>query len=489
MLKHLKKYILFVFLGILSTQVFSANNTLKAFFSYAVFHNPAAGSYIETYLSIDGNTIHYVKNKNSDTLIAAVQITYTFSQDDKIVQSKKYNLISPSYTDSNATKKDFLDLQRFSLPEGNYEMKVSIRDTNTNQQASNYKKELSIHFTDKKIQFSDVEFISSIEKSTSDSRFDKNGYRIEPFALNFFTTHLDKLGFYVELYNTQRILGKGQDFLIKYYIKDYDKDEIIEKYGGFSREKAKEVNVLSGFMPIKELESGNYNLVFEARDRENKILTQKSIFFQRLNTAITPEVKLKDYQNSFVSKMTKDSLRKFIASLWPISSDLEQNFVQNQLKIASLEVMQQYFLHFWLKRDKKSPGNAWDKYHKDVLKVNRKYSTSITKGYKTERGRVYLEYGKPDVITEQKHNPSAYPYEIWQYYKTKQYSNRKFVFYETDIGTNIYRLLYSDVPGEISQPQWKRKLFKRTTITTDPYNESIDENYGNHVNDYFNQPR
>lgn len=89
------------------------------------------------------------------------------------------------------------------------------------------------------------------------------------------------------------------------------------------------------------------------------------------------------------------------------------------------------------------------------VEVVKEFSTSIRKGYNTDRGRVYLQYGPPDNRTQMPHEPSAYPYEIWQYYKVKGQSNRRFIFYNPDLVTNDFKLIHSDALGEIMNDQWQ----------------------------------
>jgi hypothetical protein len=104
--------------------------------------------------------------------------------------------------------------------------------------------------------------------------------------------------------------------------------------------------------------------------------------------------------------------------------------------------------------------------------VNKLYSAMGVKGYATDRGRVYLQYGPPNIISDETQDPSAYPYQIWHYYRLvdqrnheipQEQSNRKFVFYAKESATNNYILLHSDAIGELSQPQWQAMLHDRTT--------------------------
>src|SRR5204863_3075819 len=130
---------------------------------------------------------------------------------------------------------------------------------------------------------------------------------------------------------------------------------------------------------------------------------RKSVFFQRSFKAIVKEIApnddftVFDIENTFVAFIpNKDSLKEYIASLFPISGNMDRKIAESQLAIADVKSMQQYFYYFWARQDKMNPEKRWLEYKAEVEKVNENYGTKIRKGYDTERGRVYLRYGNPN---------------------------------------------------------------------------------------------
>ncbi|HRD38161.1 MAG TPA: GWxTD domain-containing protein, partial [Bacteroidia bacterium] len=83
---------------------------------------------------------------------------------------------------------------------------------------------------------------------------------------------------------------------------------------------------------------------------------------------------------------------------------------------------------FWQKRagDSLDPLQLWLAYYKEVIIANSEFKCGKQKGYYTDRGRVYLQYGKPNQRVIQPSEPYAYPYEIWQYYRVQDQSNGQF---------------------------------------------------------------
>jgi len=481
------KYITSIlFILLFSANVFAGN--LKAYFTYCTFNSPEDGPYIETYLSIIGGSAIYSKTEQN-TFQGKIEVTLLFKQGEEIKTFKKYNLLSPEITDSLSERVDFMDQQRIPLPNGSYEFEVLIKDLNATNPPFNYKQPLNINYSPDNISLSDVVLIESVTKSIESNILTKSGYDIIPYTSDFYSEGFEKIAFYTELYNSDKLLGENEDFLISYFIESFEGLQVVGDYKSFIREKAKPVNILLKSFPIGKLPSGNYNVVIEARNKNNELLVSKKVFFQRSNPSVSPLLISDNFQSSFVSKFSKSELIEHIKSTEPIATNIESNFAQNQLDSDDNELMMQYFYNFWISRNESDPETEWNNYYKEVKKTNELFSTAIKKGYSTDRGRIFLKYGKPNTRSKFPSEPSAYPYEIWHYHKIKNFSNKRFVFYSRDLSTNEYPLIHSTMPGFINNPQWKIQLHKRTNQGINQDNQENNKHYGGRVDDYFNNPR
>ena len=76
---------------LISVNVLAGN--LKAYFTYCTFNTPESGPFIETYLSVVGNSAVYSKT-NANTFQSKIEITLIFKQGDMkhIVQFHTYYL-------------------------------------------------------------------------------------------------------------------------------------------------------------------------------------------------------------------------------------------------------------------------------------------------------------------------------------------------------------------------------------------------------------
>ena len=466
-------------------------NNLSAFFSYCTFDVPGKSPYLETYLNVIGTTVKFVPSEKN-TRTGQIEVQWIIRSGDKIVHADKYTLISPSITATDTLIPDFIDQQRLNLEKGEYDIELTIHDKNTDSKETILKQKISIGFPMDTISISDIEFIESYSKTNSVGKYTKSGFDIIPFINAFYPKEISKLKFYAEIYRSD--ISPADDYLVRYYISNKETHRQIENYIVSMKQRAKNINTIIGEFSIYDIPSGNYNLDIEVRNKKNKLIAFNQAFFQRSNERnkplVTEDISAIDISNTFISSViNKDTLIDFIACLYPTSSQLEVEIANNQILLEDVYSMQQYIYYFWTKRNADDPEKAWTDYKQEVIKVNTSYSSRIKKGYDTDRGRVYLQYGPPNIVSNGQDDPAAYPYEIWQYYKLNTQTNRKFVFYTTDRSTNDYRLLHSDAIGELQEPNWEVKLHERTQqfgIDLDR-DKSIDF-YGSHTKEDFSNP-
>ena len=484
---------IFIFFCCLSISPFISINAknLHARLAYATYYAPSQGPYIETYLSVSGKSVVFAPLPNGK-FQAAIEVSMTFSLNDEIKHFDKYNLLSPEADDSVKTAFNFLDQQRISLPNGTYKFELAIRDKNQSSKPYVVIQVINVDYHSNIMAFSDIELLDSYKAATTENKLNKGGYDLIPFVDNYIPDALNNLKFYAEIYNANNVIGTD-GFVLNYYIETYENHKVLENYSRIQRLQAKPVNAFIKELDITELPSGNYNLVLETRNRMNELLASKELFFQRNKSLLIGESD-GDYHalridNTFVSAYTeKDTLAEYIRCLAPISGPHDILFANNQLGLADLKLMQQFFYSFWEKKNPENPYLAWMTYKTEVDKVNAAYSSINKKGYATERGRVYLQYGPPNSISKEYNEPTAYPYEIWHYYKVKTQSNKKFVFFNPDIVGNDFQLIHSDAIGEPFDAQWQLRINKRTEVNSDFDRTNSSDSYGKHSNDIFTNP-
>lgn len=479
----MRLFITIIFISLLKLSVFAGQ--LKANLNYSTFYSPTSGPYVETFLNVSGSSVKYVKNENNKYQ-GTIEVTLLFKIGEDIKHFKKYNLLSPELDTLNNIP-NFVNQERVPVENGVYEFEIQIKDLNSDSEPFTATSPLKIDYPSNILTVSSIQLIESIKKTKEPNILSKSGYDIIPYAFDFYPNDIEKIAFYTEIYNANKVLGNDSSLLITSSIVSSETEQVVGNFKSFKRAKAKEVNILLSSFTIKDLPSGNYYLLIEARSKQNDLLASNKSFFQRSNPEVVSLVE--DYQNTFVTKYNKEDLDFFISSLKPISTDLEITFSENQLASKDEDLMRQYFYNFWLKRSASNPEQKWESYKKQVEKVEKLYKTPIKHGFETDRGRIYLKYKKPNTISERKTQSSSYPFEIWHYYGIDGRSNIKFVFYNPDEVTNDYVLLHSNLQGEYNNPQWKVMLHKRTNAINDPDQTQHDSYWGDDVDDLYNNPR
>lgn len=467
--------------------------SLQALFSHGRFYSTKDGSFVETYLSVSGHSVNYIKTASGQyqaTITVNIRVN---NADGKQFYNETYNLNSPQIKDTGSIAFNFIDQQRIPLPNGIYTIALTIADKNGNGKSFSSTDQVNIDFKPNLINISDIVLLDNYSKTDTENVFTKNGYELVPFVDNFYPKTINTLKFYAEVYNTSLVLGDGTPFLLSYHLENYETKQVLDNYSVMKKQLSTPVAVILSEFNINELPSGNYKLVVELRDKSNQLLSFNETYLQRSkNLATIGQQKIENVniENTFVSKISnKDSITEYVACLRPICNASESIWQENQLKLADTKIMQQYFYDFWIRKDAVSPEKAWLEYKKQVEIAQLNFGDRFTKGYMTDRGRVFLQYGPPNSIDHNEREPDAYPYEIWHYYKIESQSNRKFIFYNTSLVGNDYKLLHSDMNGELHNSNWNMDLYKRNSQTNNMDIEKRQQYMGNESIDNFNHPK
>ncbi|HRG58370.1 MAG TPA: GWxTD domain-containing protein [Bacteroidia bacterium] len=489
-MKHKIKSLIFA-ICIVITALSANAKSIKAYLMMSEFIGNADGNFVETYLNVNSKSIIYAKNEKGK-FQASIGVNILFTRNDSVFAYEKYNLLSPEYDDTLTVKPNFIDVQRFLLKNGQYTFELSITDNNNITKPFNYNQIVIVDLNPNVPSVASIELIDSYKKADSTSHYSKNGFDIVPYVSSYFPESISELTFYTEIYAIDRDVPEGETVIINSYLEAFENGVKIQDFFRFSRAKSSKVIPLLGSLNIKTLPSGNYNFVIEARDKENKLIADQRLFVQRNNPKVEAnlnELNALNVQQTFVEKMVADSLNEYIKCLRPISSRIEVDYANNVVAAKDLLNKKQYFLSFWIKRNQLNPEQEWNIYYARVKEANRLFKTQTRKGYATDRGRVWLQYGKPDSRLVYDREPSLYPYELWQYYKLNNRTNRRFVFTNTDLVSNNYYLIHSDAIGEVRDDRWQTRLNKRNNMYQSFDQEKATDQFGTNLRDAYDISR
>ncbi|MFN4853723.1 MAG: GWxTD domain-containing protein [Bacteroidota bacterium] len=454
------------------------------------FYAPETGPYCEVYILTSGNSVK-LNETSKGNFQGKIQIQMAFLKGDSVINFDSHNLLSPAQKDSISNTPDFINVKRFPLPPGDYFFEIIIRDALSKKEPFTARIAHHVPPVENLPLFSDIILLNSFSPANTPGPLTKSGYDIVPSISDYYAEKQNELSFYSEWYNHGNTLLKDDKMILKYRLENADNKTQVNDFIAFKRIRANDVIPLLASFDITSLPSGNYNLVLEAVNAENKMVSSQKVFFQRSKGVLfslegDAANKLVNFSGSL---QNPDSLAEYIRCLKPILGRMEDDFASNVLETKDLLKMQNFFYQFWAKRKPSNPQEAWHEYAAEVKAVQAEFATRIFKGYQTDRGRVYLKYGKPDVRDIHENDPGLYPYEIWQYYKVDNRSNRRFVFYNPELATNRWMLLHSDAIGERRDDRWQMVLQKRNIFDRNLDSQDSRDFFGNRIQENFTTPR
>ncbi|MBO7444966.1 MAG: GWxTD domain-containing protein [Bacteroidales bacterium] len=481
----MKRTILLLGLFALLTAGLHAQN-MRAFISHKAYCTPAKQPYIEFSFIIGGESVQYAPDGQGH-YFAEVEIQVDVVKDDSVVTGLHYILTSDLFTDSaKAGKPDFANINNLPVDNGDYYLHFTLKDLHRDSVELKYIDYTQIDFPADKISSSRISLYSSMSIPEPSDLFVKYGVCLPPLFNNYVPETQYVLPFAVEIYNTKDVVGADKELTAKCYI-EYAENKLAAQPENIITKKVQSndvILILERFNTFM-LPSGNYNAVVELLDGDQPLFINK-VFFQKSNPSVHFEISRYNdvvIDDSFVSNMTdRPALEEAVLCLYPIASTMEREFFAKRMKTVTTEQLQRYFYSFWLARNPSHPEEAWLKYKKMVDIVQERFGSVQVKGYRTDRGRVYLQYGQPNDILEIPSDPVTLPYEVWHYYYLDNQSNVKFVFYDPALVGNDYELLHSNKYGEPHDTNWKMRLVRKLQPQRDIYDPEPEDYFGGDIN-------
>jgi len=314
--------------------------------------------------------------------------------------------------------------------------------------------------------FSGVELASFLEPSESnpENPFYKVGYLIFPNPSLIFGGTYTTLNFYTELNAPAKFASGGDSVEMLIRILDGGQNEITRRIQRIPLIAARTPFI--GTFDIEALGTDSYSLVVTATHNGKVVAVIRKGFYFESTMIVSEETNDQPavvddetvYQNSDISKYADLELAEKIEQ----SGYLMPNDIRKSIeKLQNAGEKKRMLFKFWRSKDESGqrPLTEYRNFNQRVDEANRLYTYQKTIGWKTPRGRVYIQYGTPEFVGGEPFSTESKPYIVWQYY-TRRFplssgSKAEFVFVDLYGGGN-YQLVHSNVRGEVSQPDWYR---------------------------------
>jgi GWxTD domain-containing protein len=470
---------------LLSSSTFAQKKQLRAYVDNKQFFAPGVGNYVEFNFQFVGYSIEY--NGLNGGLIGELVVETSVQQGEETIASNAYRLSTPFMRDSII--EDFYDVQRYQLKPGNYNFNIKLTDLNSEALPLTASMPIHVEEMGDAISISDIEVAEVATEGDPESLFYKSGYNIIPRLSTFYPEQLNMLPIYFEVYNSMDL--QDSTFSIKQSIFNADEGVELEDQMVITKHTAGDVVPVFRKIPLEKLTTGKYVLRFTIVTENDLELSSQSYEFERSND------KIFDYSGhdivldpAFQESISADSIGYYLESLIPISNAEEVRTIIEIAKKKDAEEARKHIQMHWVAiAGKNGAYEEWMKYKAQVQLVERIYANNFQEGFETDRGRVYLQYGSPTNIITREVSSTEYPYEIWQYNKIGVFSNKRFIFYNPDLVNNAYRLLHSDMVGELKNHSWPHELSKRNTKSggVDNPNANVIDKWGQNSQNDFRQ--
>lgn len=374
----------------------------------------------ELYISIPYSELHYKKVGDMLESRFRLRVAVKSPVSDSIVQEfSKVSRIN-SYVEAEARKLRMLEQVDLFLQPNDYDVRVEAISDSTIKSAE---QKIHIESYSSLLCGSDIELATAVDSADS-GKFIKNGIRVIPNPQAIFGDKYPTLYTYTEIYN----LTPSKEYEVSYFIFNESGDSLYRLAPKILTASSKNLTEV-GTTNVNAFKEGSYILKIKITQGEQSFEKEKKFWVVR---------KIDEKMEFTSEELQYYHLINYIAR------PEELKFYNN----LSPEVKHQYLINFWTKVGKSSLHTLIDR----IKYVDQNFSLSGTSGRESDRGRIWIKYGKPDETEKFPFTSTYRACEKWSYF-----SQGKTIFVFLDkLDNGRYELMYSSILEERTTPDYMR---------------------------------
>ncbi|MFC2150747.1 GWxTD domain-containing protein [Calditrichota bacterium] len=405
---------------------------------YCTFKGGAGKSYLEIYISIPRTEIEH--HKIDEDWYGSVRFHVSIMHNESLLAEDAWKIDDREREAVNIDATQLImDGRTYLLPPGGYDLVVYADDSLSSKV---WEKEMQIlvkPFDDNLLTMSGIELGSHIGKGGMIEQFDRGEFTFFPAPVKRFGGSRNFFYYYVEAYPPANA-SSPTEYTFKRNITDtagkiHQLSDISMSAGPASFSSFDSVS-------LTDFKSGPYKLNISLSDAQNRS-TNGSVSFTVFNAGkswLFPELQMLD---------STEALAELEAILFLLQPDL----LENPGKMSADEV-RTIINAFWANYSA-DPSNARKPLRTHFVQMleetNLRFDTSSKKGYKTDQGRVFFNYGEPDHQEKHPMELETKPYEVWTYEQLE--GGVIFVFVDRS-GRGEFNLAHSTKRGEVNHFTW-----------------------------------
>jgi GWxTD domain-containing protein len=434
----------------------SAQN-IDVVFDVVQFRTPSKMVRWEFHYAIPDTAMTYVRSGTS--YAGALEFEIVLSN--PVVDGVRHKwTASASAANARPPHTSFLtDMQLFELQPAQYNVALTVRDVNDSAKVFSSNFVSVVRPPSDEVSLSELLVVyAGVEPSqVRNPNHLRYGTAAVPNPRRECIGDAPSLGVFVELYNTSKVPSKT--FVLDYEILDNVGRILDSKQALYSRNEQWLADRTD--IDVSELPSGVYFVRTSIRSSPTApALVSRTDRFFVLNPSKPP------VQQAMISEE-----EQFDASEWAthvgdrleLELELSDILATNSEKIIRKgltedRAKQKYLFRFWASRDPDPATKVNERLEEFRWAFERAQSAYArpgqSNGWKTDRGRVLLKYGKPNQVILSNATIDTKPYEDWFY--TNMQGGVHFYFVDR-FNNNSHQLVHSTLMGEISDPKWMER--------------------------------
>lgn len=411
-------------------------------------------TYLEIYIDLPRDEV--TLSQDSMGWYGALNFNGQIRQNRKSIASDHWQI---DFMDDNkpevSSTQRVIDARIYQLPAGFYDITISARDSLSDNSWTTHD---TITISDRPIDrltISDIELASHMLPMHVRPIFSRGEFSLVPNPRRTFGGDQSFFIYYVEIYpplinnsgeiDSMRIVPDLEmNTQISYRINRYILNGIQDTIRTYT-EKIR-TGSLEGFadldtIDLEEFPTGAYRFILSVTDDDGNVADYNTPFYiydkNRLPEHFKPAVNIKEVDEELaeVNFLLTRGQRKLIRKMNP-------------------EEKQEFLNEFWRRYDD-NPATPEipmrNAFRSRVMIADDMFNTSRSPGHKTDRGRIFILYGKP---TDKEYYPleiDSKPYEIWTY---DHLEGGVFFAFVDRSGLGEHALVHSTKRGETYNPRW-----------------------------------